>query len=192
MKHVFIALTAALLCVVGFSSVASATDLRVTCTGPTAYTDNTQIPAAKIGTGTYQLYGALQGQPKLKLPGASGTTCLFLRQSVSAGTQEYYVTYTLDGVESDPSVTVSAVVAPPKPNPPTNATVVQLVAYEMRGSVSTNDLRMVSVGYAAEGSECMQTQATVKGVTYQQIDKSKVDLYNAVEKLPPVTWARCG
>jgi hypothetical protein len=188
MKHILV-----VLCLVGFGLVATlaqAADLRVTCTGPTAYTDNTAIPAAKLPTGTYQLYGALQGQPKLKL--ASGATCAFTRTSVAVGTQEYYTTYTLDNIESDPSITVSSVVTPPKPNPPTNTAVLQLVAYEMRGTATAGDLRMVSVGYVAEGTSCLQTQATVSGVTYQQVSKSSVDLYNALTKLPPVTWARCG
>lgn len=167
-----------------------ATDLKVTCTAATTNTDGTPITAAQ-GAPTFNLYGSLKGQPRQKLV-PDATTCSFTRTAVAFGTQEYQVTQTNVGAESPMSLTVSTVVPPPTPGAPTNTAVIQLVAYEMRGTVTDNNLRMVSVGYAAEGSACMQTQATVKGVTYQQIEKSKVDVYNSVEKLPPVLWARCG
>lgn len=187
MKHILV-----LLALVGFGlvSAAHATDLRITCTPAVTNTDGTPITAAQ-GAATFSLYGSLKGQPRQALvPGA--TTCSFTRTAVAFGTQEYQVTQTNLGIESAMSVTVSSVVPPPTPGPPTNTAVVQLVAYEMRGTVKDNNLRMAAVGIVAEGTQCMQTQATVSGVTYQQVEKAKVDLYNAPTKLPPVTWARCG
>jgi hypothetical protein len=115
-----------LLCLVGFglvTTLAQATDLKITCTGPTAYDDaaKTPIPAGKVIT--YQLYGGLQGQPKLKLPDAFGPVCSFTRKNVSLGTQEYYLTATIDNVESVPSTLVSYVVTPPVPGAPSGVTV---------------------------------------------------------------------
>lgn len=174
----------------GLISTAHATDLRITCTPSTTNTDGTPITAAQ-GAASFTLYGSLKGQPRQTLvPGS--TTCSFTRTAVAFGTQEYQVTQTNLGIESVMSVVASAVVPPPTPGPPTNTAVVQLVAYEMRGTVKDNNLRMAAIGIVAEGTQCMQTQATVSGVTYQQVDKAKVDLYNAPTKLPPVTWARCG
>lgn len=170
--------------------LARATDLKITCTPATTNTDGTPITASQ-GPATFSLYGSLQGQARQKLVSGS-TVCSFTRTAVAFGTQEYQVTQTNLNIESAMSTTVSAVVPPPTPGPPTNTVVVQLVAYEMRGTAAAGDLRMVSVGYVAEGTQCMQTQANVAGVTYQQVSKASVDLYNALAKLPPVTWARCG
>jgi hypothetical protein len=182
-----------LLCMVGFGLVATAaraTDLKVTCTPSTVNTDGSPITAAQ-GPATFTLYGSLKGQARQTLvPGS--TACSFTRTAVAFGTQEYQVTQTNLGIESPMSLTVSTVVPPPTPGAPTNTAVIQLVAYEMRGSLADKNLRMAAVGIVAEGTQCMQTQATVSGVTYQQVEKSKVDLYNAPAKLPPVTWARCG
>ena len=171
-------------------SVVHAADLRVTCTPPTFNTDGTPITAAQLPL-TFNLYGSLKGQARQKLV-SDATVCSFTRTAVAFGTQEYQVTAVALGAESPMSSTVSAIVAPPTPGTPTNTTVVQLVAYEMRGTVAEKNLRMVAVGVVAEGAQCMQTQATVSGVTYQQVEKARVDLYNVPAKLPPVTWARCG
>jgi len=176
------------LCVI--SNTARAADVQITCTPPVSNEDGTPITAAQ-GPLTFNLYGGLQGATKQKLV-TGATSCLFTRTGVAFGTQEYQTTAVALGVESKTSNVASIVIPPPVPGSPTNAKVLQLVAYEMRGSIATKNLRMVSVGYAAEGTECLATKADVGGVVYQQVDKSKVDLYNAVEKLPPVTWARCG
>jgi len=172
------------------SSLALATDVKITCTPPTTNTDGTSITAAQ-GALTFNLYGSLTGQPRQKLV-TGATSCSFTRTAVAFGTQEYQATAVALNIESPMSNTASVVVPPPTPGAPTNTVVVTLVAYEMRGSVATGDLRMVSVGYVTEGTQCMQTTATVGTVTYQQIPKASVDLYNAVAKLPPVMWGRCG
>lgn len=181
-------------CLIGLQlvgvSVAYATDLKITCTPPTTNTDGTPISAAQ-GALTFNLYGSLQGQTRQKLV-TGATSCSFVRTAVAFGTQEYQVTAVALNVESAMSNTATSVVPPPTPGAPTNTVVVTLVAYEMRGSAATGDLRMVSVGYAHEGTPCMQTSAQIGGVTYQQVDKKDVDLYNAVTKLPPVMWAKCG
>jgi len=167
-----------------------ATDVKVTCTAPTTNTDGTPITSAQ-GALTFNLYGGLQGQTKQKLV-TGATSCSFTRTAVAFGTQEYQATAVALGMESALSNIASVVVPPPTPGAPTNTVVVTLVAYEMRGSSATGDLRMVSVGYVAEGTQCMQTSATVGKIVYQQIDKRSVDVYNALSKLPPVMWARCG
>jgi hypothetical protein len=171
-------------------SVAHATDLKVSCTPATTNTDGTAITAAQ-GAATFSLYGSLQGQARQKLV-SGATVCSFTRTAVAFGTQEYQVTQTNLGMESPMSTTVSKEVPPPTPGAPTNTVVVQLVAYEMRGTAEAGTLRMVSIGYVTEGTQCMQIQATIGGVTYQQVEKSKVDAYSKLERMPPVTWARCG
>ncbi len=184
-----LALVSALLISLVLPQPASATDVKISCTPPVTNTDGTAITAAQ-GALTFNLYGSLTGQPRLKL--VTGTTsCSFTRTSVPFGTQEYQATAIALNVESDMSNTASVVIPPPKPGAPTNAVVVTLVAYEMRGSATTGDLRMVSVGYMPEGTQCLQTTATIGQTTYQQVDKAQVDLYNAVTKLPPVLWAKC-
>lgn len=186
-----LAIAVGLLLSLSFITPAQATDLKVACTAPTTRTDSTAI----TGVLTFNLYGSLQGQPRVKLV-TGATVCSFTRTAVAFGVQEYQATAieTIGGIvspESALSVTASATVGPAAPNPPTNTTVVTLLAYEMRGSAATKDLRMVSVGVMPEGTPCMQTSATVSGVTYQQVDKKAVDLYSAPAKVPPVMWGRC-
>lgn len=106
------------LAVIGAVQVASATDLRITCTAPTKNTDGTTISGAI----TYSIYGGRTGETKTKL--ATGTACDFTRTSVATGVQEYYVTATVGGIESAPSNTASVTVAPPTPNAPTGTVVV--------------------------------------------------------------------
>jgi hypothetical protein len=84
-----------------------ATDVTVTCGAPTTHTDGTPI----TGAITYTLYGGLQGAAKLKRDTQS--VCRFTRTNVDPGTVEYYVTATVDGLESAPSMTVQKVISPP-------------------------------------------------------------------------------
>ena len=102
---------------------AQATDVRITCTPPTKFTDNTDIGATPI---KYNLYGGLAGQTKQNLALGS-TSCVFTMKNVAVGTQEYYITAVVGGAESEATQTISVVVAPPapkKPNAPGNATVI--------------------------------------------------------------------
>lgn len=101
------------------SFAAYATDVQISCKAPTTYTDNTAIPS---GTAiTYKVYGAKAGATKQLLDTKS--SCSFTRTNVDPGTQEYYVTATVAGTESNPSSTASIVVPNPTPKPPTGITV---------------------------------------------------------------------
>jgi len=94
--------------------LAHATDAIITCTGPTTYTDGTAIATGTVHS--YALYGALQGQTKTKL--AVSPTCSFTRTNLAVGTQEWYLTDTIAGIESAPSVLVTKVISPPTPPTP--------------------------------------------------------------------------
>jgi len=191
-----IALGLALVALDALVTVASATDVKITCTAPTKNTDGTDITAAQ-GALTFNLYGGLQGQTKQKLV-TGATSCSFTRTAVAFGTQEYQATAVALGVESPASNTASTVVPPPTPGPPTNTVVVTLVAYEMRGSTATNDLRMVRVGRVYEGTSCLQTTVAVGGKKYQQLPDRAVVNDMALEQLSkapkasPVLWGFCG
>lgn len=181
--------------------VAQATDIRITCTPSTKYDDGSPLPAGVPNT--FSLFGALSGQPKQKLV-ANAPTCDFLRQNVSAGVQEYYVTQTLNGLESAASVIVSKAVtatpvadadsdgvpdatdtcptvkglAPtgcPTPAPPVDVTATTLTAYEYRPSTKT----MVAIGLVAEAKPCGPETLKVGTATY-----CRVKLADAL----PVVW----
>lgn len=191
-----IALGLALVALDALLTVASATDVKVTCTAPTKNTDGTDITAAQ-GPLTFNLYGGLQGQPKQKLV-VGATSCSFTRTSVPWGTSEYQATAVALGNESPPTNIATSVVPPPTPGAPTNAVVVTLVAYEMRGTIQDGTLRMVRVGRVYEGTSCLQTQATVGGKIYQQLPDRAVVNDMALEqlskapKVSPVLWGFCG
>lgn len=177
-------------------TVASATDVKITCTAPTKNTDGTDITAAQ-GALTFNLYGGLQGQTKQKLV-TGATSCSFTRAAVAFGTQEYQASTVALGIEGPMSNTASIVIPPPTPGAPTNAMVVTLLAYEMRGTLQDGTLRMVRVGRVYEGTSCLQTQATVSGKTYQQLPDRAVVNDMALEqlskapKVSPVLWGLCG
>lgn len=197
MKHVL------LLCLVacGLVSTAYATDIHVTCTPSAKYEDGTPLPAG--ATNTFSLFGALSGQPKTKLV-ANATACDFIRQNVSIGVQEYYVTQTTSGIESAASVIVSKAVtatpiadvdgdgvpdatdvcptvkgpAPsgcPAPSPPVDVTVSTQTAYEYRPSTKT----FVAIGLVPEGVTCGPQTLISGSTTY-----CRVKLSDAL----PVVW----
>jgi hypothetical protein len=110
---------------------AHATDITVACTAPTKFTDGTPI----TGPVTYNLYGALQGQPKKLLAPSPLTTCSSVRSNVNAGTQCYEATALVPGYgESDHTsescVTITAeptCPAQPAPQTRTQACIAPLV-----------------------------------------------------------------
>jgi len=168
------------------SNVATAADLQITCTGPTQYTDGTGIPA---GTAiTYTLYGGLQGATKAKL--ATAQACAFARTSVAAGTQEYYVTASVAGVESGPSVTLVKVIPPPTPKPPTTV-IGEIVAYEVRQN-SRGVMVATRIGIVPPGTACTSETRVANGVTYTRVAPGAVDIVNWPVQLNPLeTWAKC-
>jgi hypothetical protein len=208
-------------CIIGCQiigvSTAYATDVTVTCAPPTQNTDGSTL----MDLSGFKLYGGKAGDPKTLLDTRTACSFV-RSNVAAATHEYYVTVFNSKGVESDPSKTVSITVSPPpppdgdadgipdatdqcptvfgvapsgcplKPNPPPSITVQQLLAYEMRGSAATKDLRMVSVGVVPEGTACLQTTATVGGKTYYQLPKASVDLYNAPLKLPPIVWGLCG
>lgn len=182
--------SAVALVMLAAGGITEAKDLVITCTPPTKYTDTTPIPAGKVIS--YKLFGGLSGAPKVQLDpvGAAPakTACSFTRTGVAVGTQEYYLLATVDGVDSNPSITVSAVVTPPKPEAPTNIAVVELVAYERQ-----DDGSMRVVGVVPEGTLCTGAFTLDKnGVQYNRLDRPSVDLTATPNTLPPVAYGRCG
>jgi hypothetical protein len=186
----------ALFCIVAMTALLSgaaevvAKDLVITCTGPTKYVDSTPIPAGKVIS--YKLFGGLAGAPKVQLDpvgtATAKTACSFTRTNVAMGTQEYYLLASVDGADSDPSLTVSAVVAPPKPGSPTNVAVVELVAYERQ-----NDGSMRVVGVVPEGTLCTGVFVMDNnGIQFNRLDQASVDLTAQPDVLPPVVYGRCG
>jgi hypothetical protein len=104
----------------GACAVTSAATLTLTWTPPTSYTDGTAIPSATPVT--YNLYGALQGQPLQQLStGLTATTAT--RTGVDPGIRCYAVTAVVAGVESAQSAQACATVSPPTPGPPNGLSV---------------------------------------------------------------------
>lgn len=185
----------------GLVSVAHAVDIRVTCTPSAKYEDGTPLPAG--ATHTFSLFGGLAGQPKQKLV-PNATACDFVRQNVSSGVQEYYVTQTTGGIESAASVIVSKAVtatpiedvdgdgvpdatdqcptvkgpAPtgcPAPAPPVDVTAATVTAFEYRPATKT----FVAIGLVPEGVTCGPQTLTSGSTTY-----CRVKLSDAL----PVVW----
>lgn len=106
-----------------FAIPAHATDIIVACSAPTKFNDGTPV----TGPVTFNLYGALQGQPKKLLAPSPLTTCSSVRSNVNAGTQCYELTALVPGYgESDHTsescVTIAAEpTCPPQPAPQTRA-----------------------------------------------------------------------
>jgi hypothetical protein len=167
-------------------SVAHATDATITCAAPTKYDDGTAIPAGSIFT--YAIYGALQGQPKLKR--ASSNVCNFLRTNLTAGTQEWYVTATLDGMESVPSVTVSKVVEATDPTPSPALVTSGPYSYALGGTTAAPT--MSAIGLIVSGLPCGPATKTVGTVKFCQITRAQTDLIGwPVDKtLASGVWAK--
>lgn|SRR6185503_15009618 len=212
MKLQTLLLSLALLLAIPVAQAQVTKSATITCTGPTQYTDGTPIPAGKAAT--YTIYGGLQGATKQKL--ATSATCSFLRTNLTAGTQEWYVTATLDSVESPASITVSKVIVAdqdgdgvpdasdacptvkgtntngcPTPSSPVNVVVSDAVAYELK--LNTTGAYVASrIGIVPMGLSCSQETRTASGVTYNRIDVQSVDLINWPAKIPPKdVFARC-
>jgi hypothetical protein len=114
MKHIPV-----FVCLLFLAPLAHAADIRVSCTGPTQYTDGTAIA---LGTPvSYKLYGGKTGETKTVLD--TKTTCAFTRTNVAPGPAEYYVTATIANAESAPSNTGTINVPAPTPNAPAGISV---------------------------------------------------------------------
>lgn len=217
-----IALGLALVVLDGLITVASAADVTITCQAPTQNTDGSTL----TNLSGFHLYGGRQGETKTVLDTRTACSFL-RPNVATATHEYYVTAFNSAGVESDPSamamitvtplpppdgdgdgvpdasdqcptvVGVAPTGCPLKPNPPPSITVKQLLAYEMRGTVEAGNLRMVRVGRVFEGTQCLQTTATVAGKTYQQLPDRAVVNDMALEqltkapKVSPVLWGLC-
>lgn len=99
-------------------SATSGPNIAISWTAPTAFTDSNAIPATDAIT--YNLYGAMQGQP-LALLQSGIATASNLRAGVTTGTHCYAVTAVVAAIESPQSAEACATVAE-TPAAPTNLT----------------------------------------------------------------------
>lgn len=113
--------------------------------------------------------------------------------SLVAGTNCYRViTLSAGTSESLPSAAKSQVTTPPTPGAPTNVTVSDVVAYEIRSNAQ-GVLTASRIGIVPAGSLCSQDAREIGGVTYNRIDPASVDLINWPAGLPPKdVFAKCG
>jgi hypothetical protein len=166
-------------------ALAQATDITVSCTAPTKFTDSSTI----TGAVTFNFYGALQGQPKQLLTSVPLTSCTSVRKSVNPGTQCYEVTAIVAGAESDHSAESCKTIATPKPLPP-DAPVVTLsttstIAYAIQPG---NDrLAFLIVGSVPLGTPCVATEVA-NG--FYVVPRAKVTFDGPAK--PTAVLARCG
>ncbi|HLA60925.1 MAG TPA: hypothetical protein VK626_01645 [Nitrospiraceae bacterium] len=139
-----------------------ATDVTVACTPST--TDTTGAPLNPAAAVTFNLFGALQGQPKQLLAPSPLTTCSSVRKNVTPGTQCYEVSQLVAGLgESIHSPETCLAVAgptaaPAAPGAPTVTLVTtSTIAY---GLAPSNDrFAFLIVGSVPLGTACLPDQS---------------------------------
>lgn len=181
-------ITLALLCSASFlPTLAFAADITVDCTPPTKNTDGSSITGGAI---TFNLYGALQGQPKQLLTATPLATCHSVRANVNPGTQCYEATAVVAGVESDHTGEACKLIAPPKPNAPGTPTLTvsasNTTAYKLRQSV--DGMAMVAIGTVTPGTACDAAQSA-NG--YSLVPRAAVKLASKFDTLPLIVFANC-
>jgi hypothetical protein len=158
------ALVAALTFMLFWDVVARATDLTVSCTAPTTDVSGNPLPS---GEGlTFNLYGAVQGQPLKLLTPTPGGACQWIRTNVTPGNICYAATAVgtlgTTSAESAQTPQVCATVAPPavQPQPPTGTTVTPVtVATTVYMEVQVaNGFSFLAVGTVPLGTPCDSTQ----------------------------------
>lgn len=183
-EHRLVGLLAVALLVVCGIGIARADTVTTTWVNPVTNTNSSAIPAtgagsltqARIEYGTCNgaLFGTKAGEVVRTMPVTTstlnlqpGTTCVQVK-----------VTNTF-GSESAPSNVVSKVVAPPVPGPPTNLTVTDQVAYDVRPNEQTFAFdRGRPVGVARLGAACDEARTT--GEDFYALERpSKVKLTRA-------------
>jgi hypothetical protein len=155
----------------------------LTCTAPTKNTDGSSISGAI----TYKFY---EGANVSSFVNSSPpqTSCAYTWANLAPGTHFFAVTASVGGVESAMSNMPSKVVPAPTPSPPTNLTVTNPTAYEMR--TTNGKLVAYAVGTTSLGSLCGTEERVVAGVSYRRVEHA--DLVVWPQKLPLEAWARCG
>lgn len=167
------------------SGTAGATNLTLSWVAPTQYTDGSNIAA---GTAiTYNVYGAIQGQPLQQLATALATTTT-VRANVDPGVRCYAVTAVITGIESAQTPQVCATVAPPTPAPPTNLTVTVSVSANTVYTLikETDRFVFLPVGTVPAGTKCDPSQ-NANG--YYAVPRSAVTFTGNVQ--PPIVVASC-
>lgn len=108
-------------------TVTVGSNITITAVAATEYTDNTPIPATAVAT--FTLYGARAatvGATPALTPEATGLASpTFVQSSVLLGTDCYYWTETIAGIESPPSTMVCGLVvaAPEQPQAPSSPSI---------------------------------------------------------------------
>lgn len=178
-------ITLALLCIF-LPTLAFAADITVDCTPPAKNTDGSVI----TGAISFNLYGALQGQPKQLLTVTPLATCHSVRANVNPGTQCYEATAIVGGSESDHTAEACKLIASPKPNPPGGPTLTvsasNTTAYKLRQSV--DGMAMVAIGTVTPGTACDAAQS-VNG--YSLVPRAAVKLASKFDTLPLVVFSQC-
>lgn len=157
-------LLAAAFVVVGVVTPAHSTDLTVKCTAPINGTDGKPLPSDE--TITFNLYGAMQGQPLKLLTPTPASACLWVRANVTPGTICYAPTAVgtrgTSTAESAQPTPVCSVVQPPAtpPQPPgsptvTAVTVATTVYMELQ---VPNGFSFLAIGTVPLGTPCDMTQ----------------------------------
>lgn len=153
----------AVLCLLLVRS-AHSTDLTVKCTAPTTGTDGKPLPSDE--TITFNLYGALQGQPLKLLTPTPSSSCLWVRPNVTPGTICYAPTAigtrgTSSAESAQPPLKCAVVAAPAtQPQPPggTTATAVTVATTVYMELQVPNGFSFLAIGTVPLGTPCDMTQ----------------------------------
>jgi Flp pilus assembly protein TadG len=174
----------AVLILIGLAPVADATNLTLSWSAVTTYTDTTSIAA---GTPvTYNVYGAMQGQPLVLLTPTAIAVLTNSRSNVNPGTLCYAVSAIVDSSESAQTAPVCVTVATTVPSVPGSLTVTLVtsstIAYML---VPGKDIFGVAiVGSVPLSTPCDATQIhSVSGVPYYVIPSASVTLTGPITQL---------
>lgn len=145
-------------------TAARATDLTAKCTGPTTDVSGNPLPAGEVIT--FNLYGAMQGNPLALLTPAALATCLSVRSNVNPGTICYAWTAvgtlgTSSAVSAQTAPVCVTVTAPATaPQPPTGVTVtpVTVATTVYMETQVANGFGFLAVGTVPLGTPCDPNQ----------------------------------
>jgi hypothetical protein len=172
-----------------FPLLAHGANLTIACDPPTQWTPvcTTTLlcdPPKPITTPIkYNLYKPTQTAPLV----AGSAQCLFPRTNLGPGTYQHYVTATVDGVESDPSTTVTSLITGTPPPPLLTA---GPFSYEPTGTAAAPT--MSAIGLVDAGLPCGPVTRVVGAVTFCQITHAQTDLigWPTEKTLKNGLWAR--
>lgn len=169
-------------------SPAFAATVSLSWTPPTTATDGSALTGTAaltqyrveygscVGTG----FGVKGGEFIVTAPAASATS-----PNLPAGTYCFRIYAKNSGGESLTSnVTSPKTIPVAPPNPPTNLTAADPVAFQY----DTQTKSMTRVGFTATGTSCGPATMTVKGVLYCQLAQSQTDY--VIWPQSPQSWAR--